>query len=574
MNKKKETLLGILLHNKVSILLFFICITILSVAAPLKSYALQWLIESESWKEAVYYLGLSVLVVIISHVSEFFSGKIFVKASATGIDRVRQKLMEKYAEQPLQVYFSEHTGGKLSLLTNDLKMISDNYYQGIFNLAMWGGIVLVAIIMMILISPIILIVTLLFGIIPLTAPKIIQKTVGRYRKDYSEKIAAYTAKTDELLKGYETLVTGGALRYFLGVHKTESAKVFSADYKLQSGMKLASVLTSFAAWLPSLGILSVGIYLVYQGQITIGYLVTANSLSSFVLGPIRILSTSYINLKSCKDIKERIEEVLNYRNLEDSTKEAGSAFSADIENLSYTYPGSDAPVLKNISLGILAGEKTAIVGESGSGKSTVIKLLFRYDVNYQGTILIDSQDLKELNAGSLYQHVSMIPQFPYLFSDTIWNNICVGQNYTEEQMEEAVIKAKLKPFLETLPDGIQTVLSENGRNLSGGQAQRISIARAMIRQSHMILVDEATSNLDPVITAEVMNDLLDLPCTVVVVTHDIFGKYMDRFDQVFYMQDGKIQESGTFQELIARRGEFEAFYQKGLAAEAKPGKME
>ena len=147
-------------------------------------------------------LGLSVLVVIISHVSEFFSGKIFVKATATGIDRVRQKLMEKYAEQPLQVYFSEHTGGKLSLLTNDLKMISDNYYQGIFNLAMWGGIVLAAIIMMILISPIILIVTLLFGIIPLTAPKIIQNTVGRYRKDHSEKIAAYTAKTDELLKGY------------------------------------------------------------------------------------------------------------------------------------------------------------------------------------------------------------------------------------------------------------------------------------------------------------------------------------------------------------------------------------
>ena len=135
-----------------------------------------------------------------------------------------------------------------------------------------------------------------------------------------------------------------------------------------------------------------------------------------------------------------------------------------------------------------------------------------------------------------------------------------------EEVEEAITKAKLKSFVDSLPEGIQTVLSENGRNLSGGQAQRIAIARAIIRKSNMILVDEATSNLDPVITAEVVNDLLDLPCTIVVVTHDIFGKYMERFDEVYFMQNGQIQESGTFQVLINQKGVFAEFYAKGLSA--------
>ena len=148
---------------------------------------------------------------------------------------------------------------------------------------------------------------------------------------------------------------------------------------------------------------------------------------------------------------------------------------------------------------IPSGGKIALTGESGSGKSTIIKLLFRYDTDYQGTILVGGKNLKDLDPESFYQHISMIPQFPFLFSDTIRNNICLGKPYSDEQVENAIQKARLKPFIETLPEGEETLLTENGRNLSGGQAQRIAIARAIISGSDMILVDEATSNLDPVI---------------------------------------------------------------------------
>ena len=569
MNNKKgntKTLFKYLLQKKTSIFWFLLSILLMSVAVPLKSYALQWLIESKTWAEAIHLLLLSIFVVLVSHISEYFSGRIFVRSSSLAITLVRQDLMKKYAEMSLNDYFSEHTGNRLSLLTNDLKMISDNYYQSIFNLVMWGGILLVATIMMILISPYILVITLLLSMIPFFVPKIIQKTIGKYRKDYSSQIAEYTTKTDELLRGYETLVTGGAIKYFLEMHQSQSSKVFHSDYNLQKGMKLASVLTSFAAWLPSLGILSAGIYLVFIGQITIGYLVTANSLSSFILGPIRILSSSYVNLKSCNDIKEHIEEVLNQRVIEDATKESHSINKIIIDNLSYSYPGAETETIKNLSICITEGEKIAIVGESGSGKSTIAKLLFRYDTDYRGSIQIDENEIRELNASSLYRYVSMIPQFPFLFSDTIRNNICLGKSYTPEQLEEAITIAKLEPFLKTLPNGIDTLLSEGGGNLSGGQIQRIAIARAIIRKSSLIIVDEATSNLDPVITAEVMNDFLDMPGTVIIVTHDIFGKYMDRFDKVIYIKDGQISAAGKFQEMLNTNTEFTTFYEKGISS--------
>ena len=235
MNNKKgntKTLFKYLLQKKTSIFWFLLSILLMSVAVPLKSYALQWLIESKTWAEAIHLLLLSIFVVLVSHISEYFSGRIFVRSSSLAITLVRQDLMKKYAEMSLNDYFSEQTGNRLSLLTNDLKMISDNYYQSIFNLVMWGGILLVATIMMILISPYILVITLLLSMIPFFVPKIIQKTIGKYRKDYSSQIAEYTTKTDELLRGYETLVTGGAIKYFLEMHQSQSSKVFHSDYNL------------------------------------------------------------------------------------------------------------------------------------------------------------------------------------------------------------------------------------------------------------------------------------------------------------------------------------------------------
>lgn len=217
----------------------------------------------------------------------------------------------------------------------------------------------------------------------------------------------------------------------------------------------------------------------------------------------------------------------------------------EFNNVSFKYENSKF-FLKNISFKNFPNRKTALVGKSGSGKSTIMKLMLHYYDNYSGSIKIDGIDLKEIDKKSLIDNISVVYQDPFIFNLSIKDNILLSnEDATNEEFENACKKAKLDEFVLQMPDGYDTIINDKSTNLSGGQKQRIAIARAIIKNSKIILFDEPTSALDKENT-EYIKDLIDelsVDKTVIVVSHDM--KLIKDFDDIIYIKDGIIEKQGS-----------------------------
>ncbi len=570
--RKRFSLIGFILEKKALCAVFTVATVILSVAAPLKSYIIQWLLDSGSKTEALQYMASGMGIILLSHIAEYISRDSFARMATKSIEQIRMKLMDVQMHKTMKKYLEENTGDMLSVLTNDMRLLCDGYYMGIFNIIMWGSMGIVALVMLAVISPFILVCAVVLCLLPLLVPKLTAEDLSRKKKAYSEDTAGYTGKVGELLKGEEALITANASSYCIRVHGEAAVSNQKKDYGMRKITNSISVISSLVSWVPNIMILFVGVFMVFEGKITMGYLVTINSLVAFVISPFRAVAGSYAGIKSSSAIKKKIEEMLNLESPETGTQAIAGFSEIVLENVSFAYPGKDRPALNEINFTVRSHEKIAIVGSSGSGKSSLMKLLYRYYEDYGGRISVNGINMHDIHLGSYYDNAAMVPQTPFLFSDTIYNNLCLYRAYPMEQVLRAVEISGLTDFIESQPEGLQTILHENGRNLSGGQVQRIAIARAVLHKCGLLLADEITSNLDVITTDGIMKNLLKLDCAVVVITHDIFGEYMSGFDRIYYLEDGQIKEQGDLDMLLGLHGRFYELYQTINSMDMKRGK--
>jgi subfamily B ATP-binding cassette protein MsbA len=233
--------------------------------------------------------------------------------------------------------------------------------------------------------------------------------------------------------------------------------------------------------------------------------------------------------------------------------------SIELKNLHFHY--DDTPILKNINLTVPAGQILAIVGPSGSGKSTLTNLIPRfYDIN-QGAILLDGIDIRDVNLQSLRNQIAIVTQHTILFNETIRNNIAYGDtSKTDEQIRNAADAAHALPFIDKLPEGLNTIIGESGMKLSGGERQRLSIARAILKDAPILVLDEATSALDTESEQEVQKALENLMKnrTTLVIAHRL--STIRNADRIIVIKNGEIVEEGTHDQLIALDGEYETLY--------------
>ena len=559
--RKRTTLRGFLTERRGLTAAFLLSTLALAIVAPYKSYIMQWLIDAGSRRAAVRSLLVGIGVILASHLLEYVSRDTFTRMACRGIERARGALAEGQLRRPLSRHLSATQGERLSLFTSDMRQIYDDYYMNLFNLIFWGFMGLASVGMLARINPLLMAASLLLGLLPLLIPGYMAKRMKRTRGAYSENLARYTGIVGELLRGFETLTAFGASGYFRRAQGDAAQDNEVAELAMRRELSLSQVLVSLLSWAPSVVILAVGVLLVFDEKISIGQLVTANSLSTFILSPMRLCSSAYAGLKSVAVVRERVENEMNEPEMPDGSEALSEIRTISFEHVGFRYPGAEAPVLSDVSFSVRRGERVAIVGASGGGKSTVIRLLFRYFDEYDGRILINGAPVSSVKRADFYRQVAMIPQTPFVFPDTLFQNVCLYGDYSEAEVEKALREAGLGELLASLPDGLQTSLTGDGRGLSGGQGQRLAVARAMVRGCGLLLVDEATSSLDAVTTARVMEGLLRLPCTELVVTHDIFGDYMRKFDRVIVLENGRVAEEGTFDALLSRGGSFAAMYQ-------------
>ena len=523
-------------------LILFAAFTLgVSFFAPLKNFQLKWLIDSRSKLEALGYMGLVFAITFSSWFFERLSRRSFTKIACGAVEQVRQRILEQVLHRTVAQYNAEGDAAYLSLLTTDLRTLYDDYYMSLFSIVFWGGIMLCALAMYLYISPVMLLAILLVTIPPLVLPRRMNERLKATRDAFSLQMADYTQQLKELLGGFEIIRSFLREDAYAALHQKAARKARESELDYQQSLNAMVTNTSLISNLIFPVVMLVGLFLAFDGRLTMGTVSTAASMANFVITPCHQIAQCWAKVKSSQGIRQRLEAAMAEPQAAEQGEPIGHIDSIQCETVRFAYPNTAEPVLKDASLTVDAAQKVALVGESGCGKSTLAKLLFQYYPDYSGDILFNGRQVRTLDRTALYRRVGYIAQTAYLFHDTIRNNICLHEDFPDEQLAHAIAAAGLTDWVASLPDGLDTVISENGKNLSGGQRQRIGIARLALRSYDLIIADEITASLDPDTSQQVMENLIAMPCMVVAITHDVAGSFMHQFDKVYRVEHGVVR---------------------------------
>ena len=523
-------------------LILFAAFTLgVSFFAPLKNFQLKWLIDSKSKQEALGYMGLVFAITFSSWFFERLSRRSFTRIACGAVEQVRQRILEQVLYRTVAQYNAEGDAAYLSLLTTDLRTLYDDYYMSLFNIVFWGGIMLCALAMYLYISPVMLLAILLVTIPPLVLPRRMNERLKATRDAFSLQMTDYTQQLKELLGGFEIIRSFLREDAYAALHQKAARKARESELDYQQSLNAMVTNTSLISNLIFPVVMLVGLFLAFDGRLTMGTVSTAASMANFVITPCHQIAQCWAKVKSSQGIRQRLEAAMAEPQAAEQGEPIGHIDSIQCETVRFAYPNTAEPVLKDASLTVDTAQKVALVGESGCGKSTLAKLLFQYYPDYSGDILFNGRQVRTLDRTALYRRVGYIAQTAYLFHDTIRNNICLHEDFPDEQLAHAIAAAGLTDWVTSLPDGLDTVISENGKNLSGGQRQRIGIARLALRSYDLIIADEITASLDPDTSQQVMENLIAMPCMVVAITHDVAGSFMHQFDKVYRVEHGVVR---------------------------------
>ena len=381
----------------------------------------------------------------------------------------------------------------------------------------------------------------------------------KLNQDQMENNAQLTSYMVESLNGIQTVKAYNAERKVNLETETKFIRLLRSVFKLSWVSNLQGSLVGFVELTGGIVILWVGAYNVIGGNLTIGQLITFNTLLAYFLDPVKNLINLQPQMQTAIVAADRLGEILDLdpeRTLGEDKKLNPDTLQGDIwyKNVTFRY-GTRRPVLEHITMNIKQGQKIALVGESGSGKTTLVKLLLNLYGPEEGEILINGNNIKDINLESLREKIAYIPQETFLFSGSIMDNLTLGlDDVTTEDVIDASKKASAHDFINDMPLRYETRLEENGSNLSGGQRQRLAITRAILKKPDILILDEATSNLDS-ITERAIQETIDeyaKDMTTIIIAHRL--STIKRCDTIYVMEKGKIVETGNHEQLIGFNG--------------------
>lgn len=503
----------------------------------------------------------SIFLIILLFVTECVDGYVMSSYIKNTINYLRCDIFTKILNKDMKDFSLDNSGKYISILYNDIKIIEDSLLNNIFLVISSFISFIISLLFLFSISPSIVIFIVIFGILGFVIPNALSKKLIIEKNNYSHNLEEITSVTKDLFSGFEVIKGFNIGSKINTIFKNSSNTVESTKKKcsiLESIIKGFSLSFSVTVYL---GVLILGGYLMYKGEISVGTAIIIIQLSTHIVGPVKT-SISLINqIKSVSLIADKIDEIL-YDSCEDIEEVSLPKFenSIEVKNLDFSYT-NDRKALNNINLTFEKNKKYAIVGESGCGKSTLIKLLMRYYKDYNGDILIDNKDIHKIFSNDLYKNMSMIQQNVFMFDDSIKENIKLFANYSDEEVLSICDRSGLSNLISRLPDGINSLVGENGNKLSGGEKQRIAIARSLINNTKILILDESTSALDNETAYNLESSLLSIDdLTLIVVTHKLIKNILLNYDEIIVMKDGMVIEKGSFDYLISLKGYFYSLY--------------
>ena len=469
---------------------------------------------------------------------------------------IRNTLYDKIVNLPLSYFSEKRKGDTIARISSDVQEIQHSFLSILELIVREPLMILFTIIMMFLISAKLTIFVFIFIPISGFLISLIGKSLKRKSDRVQKEQGKFLSIIEETLGGLKVIKGFNAEKIFGNKFRESTTQFFKFSNKLLNRQNLASPTSEF------LGITVISVLLWYGGQMVLkektldaGLFIVYMGLAYNILTPAKAISKASYSVKKGNAAAERVLEILNTESpLEDKPNAIhidDFTTAINIDNISFRY--EDDLVLKNFSIKVTKGKSIALVGQSGSGKSTIANLVTRfYDVN-EGTISIDSTDIRDITKNSLRSLMGLVTQDSILFNDSVKNNVLLGkQDASDEEVIEALKIANAWEFVKDLPKGIETNIGDSGNKLSGGQKQRLSIARAVLKNPPIMILDEATSALDTESERLVQDALENMMKnrTSIVIAHRL--STIQNADNIVVMQKGEIVEQGTHNELLLK----------------------
>lgn len=523
------------LENLGMFLIIFVGGALKVVAAYCMGSAFNFLIKSnfDEFVRYVVFTGVAYL---------FYLGCLYIKVPYRAyvtqkmITDIRVNISESIGKNDFKTFYKKNTGNYISWLSNDLMIVEQKGFTNFYHIATFSIETLLAILGLLAFHWSIILFAVVMSFVTLFLPTLVQKTIEKRSGIYSKSLEDFVSKNTNSLQGFDVLMSFNKLAVLKNIVFNTSNDILKKNVNMNKGMALGTLLGFTGTLISQVGLLALTGFLAIKNIVGFGSILTIESLASTIFNSVGSIMNLTIELKTVKPLFAKFDEFIKDSEQIDNARKDKKLFTEDIttiklENLVYNY--DDKSIFNGLTYSFNKGNKYAVVGASGSGKSTLLKILTGRLDDYAGNIYINNSELKDINIVSLYDKIMYISQEPYIFTDSLKFNITLGDDISDDLVLSVLEKVGLSDVVNSLDNGINTVLDEGGRNLSGGQKQRVSLARGLIRNKNILFLDEITSSQDTDNASQIEELVLNDPnLTVIMITHQLTDRNRAKFDDI------------------------------------------
>lgn len=549
--------------NKLNLFINVILTLLEVVFSLVLSLALKWVIDiaTSGTIENINFATILLFIFMVAYIFYIILKMIFnpllIKKS---IVNYKKTAFINIFKKDTASFNSQEISNYVSSLSNDINYIETKYMQNILSIIGQTTLLIGSLVIMFYYSFVLTIVAIVSSVLPFVISLLIGNKLAKKNELVSVENEKFMHFIKDVFSGFSTIKAFKAEQRVNTMFEQKNEKLEQTKEKRNQTSIMINGMSQATQILVQLGVFIVGAYLAVTGKgITPAIIILFVQLMNFVVSPIAQLPIAISECKSCIPL---IDKFVEYTKIDPKTEKKKVVFQDEIELNDITIKYDDQVVLNNVNYKFKMNKSYAIVGTSGSGKTTLLNLIMGKNLNYEGNVCYDSQELRDIDLDYLCENMTMIEQNVFVFDDSISNNITMYEDTDPELLNQVIEKAGLKKIIND--KGLDFRCGENGKNLSGGEKQRIAIARGLLKQSKVLLLDEVTSALDNQTSDQIFNEVNKLDdVTKIFVIHTLKKSFLETLDEIIVINKGQIVENGSFDDLMKKNGFFSSLYNIG-----------